>query len=139
MKTLLVSVAVLALSAAAGALLGQPGSLAPGLWSEPVHSRVGRRDPVVPPAELYDVAARRRLQVSTILIDRRAPRRSRAVVRLGGERPTRAVVAAGDRVGAYRIVRVDVDRVVAVMRALGEDRSVVIPLAGDSARAASSN
>jgi hypothetical protein len=126
----LMTALLLALGAAGiAAQSGGPAADAPWLYP-----RGARRDPVVPPAELYDVHARSRLQVRTIVVDPRVPRRSRAVVRLLGPSPVRAVVGAGDRVGAYRVVRVEVDRVIAVMHVLGADRSMMIPLGSDSAR-----
>jgi hypothetical protein len=128
-----VVVPMLVVCFAAATALAQVSSPADAAWRYP---RAPRRDPVAPPAELYDVDGRSRLEVRTIVLDPRVPRRSKAVVRLVGPVPVRAVVRAGDRVGAYRIQRVEMDRVVAVLHVLGADHAVVVPVVGDSARAA---
>lgn len=117
----LVAVAVLASASWAGAQIG--GS--PG-WMYP---RNAGRDPMQPPAELYDTAGRAGLRVEVIIT---SPRRSRALVRLGAGGP-HAVVGAGDRIGDYRIARVGPDGVVAVLSALGAERAMTV--GPDSSRA----
>jgi len=92
-----------------------------------LYPRDARRDPAAAPEELYRTAARAGLRVRAIMLDPQAPARSSAVVLLTGTPPVRAVVRAGDRVGGYRIVRIEHDRVVAVLRALGAERAVVAP------------
>ncbi len=106
-----------------------------GAWLYP---RDARRDPSAAPEELYRTAARAGLRVRAIMMDPEAPGRSTAVVLLTGTPPVRAVVRAGDRVGGYRITRIEHDRVVAVLRALGAERAVIAP-ADSSASPSSSN
>jgi hypothetical protein len=111
----LVVLAVLVSASVAGAQVG--GSDA---WLYP---RDARRDPMQPPAELYESAGRAPLRVEVIIT---SPRRSRALVRLGADGPY-SVVGAGDRVGDYRIARVAPEGVVAVLTALGAERSLTVP------------
>lgn len=106
-----------------------------GAWLYP---RDARRDPSAPPEELYRTAARAGLRVRAIMMDPVAPGKSSAVVVLTGTPPVRAVVRAGDRIGGYRITRIEHDRVVAVLRALGAERAVIAP-ADSSASPSSSN
>ena len=101
-----------------------PAAGGAGAWLYP---REARRDPSAAPAELYRTAARAGLRVKAIMMDPESPGRSSAVVVLTGTPPVRAVVRAGDRVGGYRITRIEHDRVVAVLRALGAERAVVAP------------
>jgi hypothetical protein len=115
LRRYLVVAAALLSSAVAGAQIG--GSDA---WLYP---RDVRRDPMQPPAELYESAGRASLRVEVVIS---SPRRSRALVRLGDGGPY-SVVGAGDRVGDYRIARVGPEGVVAVLSALGAERSVIIP------------
>lgn len=121
---LLVALAVLALATAAGAQIGG-GS---GSWVYPAEPG---RDPMQPPAELYQVAGRAQLSVEVIIA---SPRRSRALVRLGAEGPY-SVVGAGDRVGDYRIVEVTPESVVAVLSALGAERRLSVAPADTAALA----
>lgn len=111
----LVVAAVLVSASFAGAQIG--GSDA---WLYP---RDVRRDPMQPPAELYESAGRASLRVEVVIT---SPRRSRALVRLGEGGPY-SVVGAGDRVGDYRIARVGPEGVVAVLTALGAERSITVP------------
>lgn len=105
---------VLFVASVAGAQIGGRGT-----WLYP---RGERRDPMRPPAELYETAGRAALRVEVIIT---SPRRSRALVRLGPDGAW-SVVGAGDRVGDYRIARVAPDGVVAVLSALGAERTVTV-------------
>lgn len=91
-----------------------------------------RRDPAAAPTELYRATGRADLHWRASMMDPEAPARSSAVVVLGGSGGARVVVRAGDRIGGFRILRVETDRVVAVQRILGADRLVVAPAPGDT-------
>jgi hypothetical protein len=71
------------------------------------------RDPLVPPHELYAAQNLPALRVTVIGYDRERPGRSMAVVRLDTRPPQRRVVYTGDRIGDYRIVRIEATRLIA--------------------------
>ena len=110
----LIALAVLASASAAGAQIG--GGAA---WLYP---RESRRDPMQPPEDLYRTAGRAELRVAAVVT---STRRSRALVRLGSAGPY-SVVGPGDRLGEYRIDRVSPEGVVAVLTALGAERTLVV-------------
>ena len=77
------------------------------------------RDPLAPPRDLYVAQNLPGLRVTVIGYNRERPDRSMAVVRLGTQPPVRRVVYTGDRIGDYRIVRIEATRVVAAAPAFG--------------------
>jgi hypothetical protein len=109
---LLIVAAVLASAGIAGAQIG---------GRTPQDSR---RDPMQPPAELFRAQGRAPLRVEVVIT---SPAGSRALVRLGESGPY-TDVAAGDRIGDYRIARIAPHGVVAVLSALGAQNSVTFPL-----------
>lgn len=101
-------------------------------WSYP--SGV-RRDPVVPPRELYAPDAFAALRVGSIFYDPSDVRASRVVVHLDAGTPGRWLVGAGDRVGRYRVVEILADRVRVLFDFLGSPRPQTLePLRQSSAR-----
>jgi hypothetical protein len=82
------------------------------------------RDPMHPPAELHRAGGRAELRVEVVVT---SPAGSRALVRLGENGPY-TTVAAGDRIGDYRIARVGPHGVIAVLSALGAQRAVTVPV-----------
>lgn len=106
-----VVVATLVLAASAG-MFAQAGSPGAG-------ARVAVRDPLVPPRDLYAAQNLPALRVTVIGYNRERPARSLAVVRLDTKPPERRVVYTGDRIGEYRIVRIEATRVVAAAPAFG--------------------
>lgn len=116
----LVVASVLASAGVAGAQIG-------GAWRYP--NDLGR-DPMQPPAELYRAGGRAELRVEVVIT---SPAGSRALVRLG-EGGTYTAVAAGDRIGDYRIARIGPSGVIAVLSALGAQRSVAFPVDTPAAR-----
>jgi hypothetical protein len=105
-----VVVATLVLAASAG-IFAQAAS--PGAAPRVV------RDPLVPPRDLYAAQNLPALRVTVIGYNRERPARSLAVVRLDTKPPQRRVVYTGDRIGEYRIVRIEATRVVAAAPAFG--------------------
>jgi hypothetical protein len=77
------------------------------------------RDPLVPPRDLYAAQNLAALRVTVIGYNREHPARSMAVVRLETQPPLRRVVYPGDRVGEYRILRIDATRVIAAVPNFG--------------------
>jgi hypothetical protein len=106
---------VAAVLASAGIVGAQIGGTAP---------QDSRRDPMQPPAELYRAGGRAPLRVEVVIT---SPAGSRALVRLGDSGPY-TDVAAGERIGDYRIARITPNGVVAVLSALGAQNSVTFPL-----------
>jgi hypothetical protein len=98
-----------------------------GAWTYP---RDPGRNPMQAPAELYRSGGRAALKVEVVIT---SPVGSRALVRLG-EGGTYTAVAPGDRIGDYRITRIGPDGVVAVLSALGADRSLAFPVDTQTAR-----
>jgi hypothetical protein len=84
-----------------------------------VHTLASNRDPLAPPRDLYVAQDLPGLRVTVIGYNRERPDRSMAVVRLDTRPPQRRVVYTGDRIGDYRIVRIETTRVVAVAPAFG--------------------
>ena len=103
--------ATLLLAACAGIALAQQADGARPLPSN--------RDPLAPPRDLYVAQNLPGLRVTVIGYNRERPDRSMAVVRLGTQPPVRRVVYTGDRIGDYRIVRIEATRVVAAAPAFG--------------------
>lgn len=108
-----VAAATLLLAASAGIALAQQAAR-PG--AGPLG---GNRDPLVPPRDLYAAQDLPTLRVTVIGYNRERPDRSMAVVRLDTHPPQRRVVYTGDRIGEYRIVRIELTRVVAAAPAFG--------------------
>lgn len=98
---------------------------------DPVAEAAGRgggsRDPLVPPAALYAGQDLPPLHVTLIGVDRQAPGRPMAVLRLDSRPPVRRVVRPGERIGEYRVLRIDPTRVQVVAPAFGG--STVLDLA----------
>jgi hypothetical protein len=92
----------------------------------------GGRDPLVPPRELYAAQDLPPLRVTVIGFDRQRPERSLAVVRMDTRPPVRRVVYVGDRVGEYRILRIEATRVEVAAPAYGGSARVSLA-AGDTA------
>lgn len=107
--------AILCCSAAAGASVAGAGSTVDVAWEYP---RAGR-DPLVPPRALYSGQDLPPIEVTLIGVDSHNPDRPLAVVRLGSTPPLRRVVRPGDRVGEYRILRIDARRVRVSVPGLG--------------------
>lgn len=97
-----------------------------------LYPREGRRNPMRPPAALYEMSSRAVLQVRAIMENPRDPKASTAIVVLQGRAPIRAIVRAGDRIGDYRILKIESDRVLATLHVMGADRAVVAPVSRDS-------
>jgi len=107
--------AILCCSAAVGASVAGAGSTVDAAWDYP---RAGR-DPLVPPRALYSGQDLPPIEVTLIGVDSHNPDRPLAVVRLGSTPPLRRVVRPGDRVGEYRILRIDARRVRVSVPGLG--------------------
>ena len=114
--------AVFVCSAAAGTSVANAGSPQAREWDYP---RAGR-DPLVPPQALYAGQNLPQIEVTLIGVDSHNPGRPLAVVRLASTPPVRRVVRPGDRVGDYRILRIDAGRVRVSVPGLGA--STVIDL-----------
>ncbi len=82
-------------------------------------SLAASRDPLAPPRDLYVAQDLPGLRVTVIGYNRERPDHSMAVVRLATQPPLRRVVYTGDRVGDYRIVRIEATRVIAAAPAFG--------------------
>ncbi len=117
----LVAVAVL-LAASAATSSPQAGPVPP-----PVERGGRPRDPLVPPAALYAGQDLAPLHVTLIGVDRQHPGRPMAVLRLDSRPPVRRVVRPGERIGEYRVLRIDPTRVQVVAPAFGG--STVLDLA----------
>lgn len=107
-----VVVATLLLAASAGIALAQQSAVS-------ASPAAPRRDPLVPPRDLYAAQDLPALRVTVIGYNRERPQRSMAVVRLDTQPPQRRVVYTGDRIGEYRIVRIEATRVIAAAPAFG--------------------
>ena len=107
-----VVVATLLLAACTGLALAQQSD-------GNVQTLGSNRDPLTPPRELYVAQDLPGLRVTVIGYNRERPDRSMAVVRLDTQPPQRRVVYTGDRIGDYRIVRIEATRVVAAAPAFG--------------------
>lgn len=110
-----VAAAILCCSVAAGASAAGAGSTVDVAWEYP---RAGR-DPLMPPRALYSGQDLPPIEVTLIGVDSNDPGRPLAVVRLGSTPPIRRVVRPGDRVGDYRILRIDARRVRVSVPGLG--------------------
>jgi hypothetical protein len=119
-RTLLIAAVLLAASAAASSPQRPP-------VQEPAGRGGGPRDPLVPPAALYAGQDLPPLHVTLIGVDRQHPARPMAVLRLDSHPPVRRVVRPGERIGEYRVLRIDPDRVQVVAPAFGG--STVLDLA----------
>lgn len=100
---------------------GLAGAQIGGSWTYPQQSR---RDPMQPPPELFRARGRAELHVEVVITSAAG---SRALVRLG-DAGAYTAVAAGDRIGDYRITRIAPDGVIAVLSALGARNSVAFPV-----------
>lgn len=96
-------------------------------WSYP---RGERPNPLAPPAVLYSGEIAPPLLVTAIVQRDDQANSGRAVVRLGSPPMERRVVGAGDRIGPYRIDRVQVDGLWVRLYALGTARRLFVPRAG---------
>jgi hypothetical protein len=115
------AVAVL-LAASAATSSPQPGPV-----PEAGERRGRPRDPLVPPAALYAGQDLPPLHVTLIGVDRQHPGRPMAVLRLDSRPPVRRVVRPGERIGEYRVLRIDPDRVQVIAPSFGG--STVLDLA----------
>ena len=112
----------------AGALVLMPGAVhGQDRWLYP---RGDRPNPLAPPRVLYSGELAPRLSVTAITQRSDQPGTARAVVRLGSPVVERRVVKAGDRVGPYRIERVQMDGLWVRLTALGTARRLFVPRAG---------
>jgi hypothetical protein len=94
---------------------------------EPAERGGRHRDPLVPPAALYAGQDLPPVHVTLIGVDRQHPGRPMAVLRLDSRPPMRRVVRPGERIGEYRVLRIEADRVQVVVPAFGG--STVLDLA----------
>ena len=79
----------------------------------------GGRDPLVPPRALYAGQDLPAISVTLIGVDSHHRGTPLAVVRVDSRPPLRRVVRPGDRVGDYRILRIDARRVQVSVPGLG--------------------
>lgn len=120
MRNLLSAAVLLAATAATSSPQPDPVAEAAGRGG-------GSRDPLVPPAALYAGQDLPPLHVTLIGVDRQDPGRPMAVLRLDSRPPVRRVVRPGERIGEYRVLRIDPTRVQVVAPAFGG--STVLDLA----------
>lgn len=100
-----VAAAIFCSAAGAGAAIGS--TTVPSARQFP---RAGR-DPLVPPQALYTGQDLPPIEVTLIGVDSRQPGRPLAVIRMDSRPPVRKVVRPGERIGDYRILRIEPHRV----------------------------
>ena len=98
---------------------------AQGRW---VYPRGERQNPLAPPAQLYTGELAPKLVVTTVMAAEGRP--MMAVVRYGEPMIERRSVRAGDRIGPYRIERVQENGLWVWLTALGSERRMFIWRAG---------
>lgn len=113
------------MAAAAVLAVASAGSAQTPRWTYP---RGDRPNPLAPPAPLYTGQLAPPLVVTTVLGAEGRPRV--AVVRYGEPMTERRTVRAGDRIGPYRVERIQDNGVWVWLSALGSERRVFIWRAG---------
>jgi hypothetical protein len=106
--------------------LSPTGSAAQERWAYP--SPASRRNPVAPPAELYNGELAPPLIVTSVMGS--SERELHAVVRLGEPLRERRLVRSGARIGPYLIDTVQLDGLWVRLYVLGSPRRMFIPRAG---------
>ncbi|HET6230553.1 MAG TPA: hypothetical protein VFE05_10835 [Longimicrobiaceae bacterium] len=113
--------------AACAAVALMPGAVAAQeRWTYP--RGAGRANPLAPPAELYSAEVAPPLVVTSVMGAAGGP--LHAVARFGAPLRERRVVRAGDRVGPYRVDRVQMDGLWVRLYVLGTPRRLFVPRAG---------